>query len=314
MTARTQPGALDHPPPDPRAPTSVARRRRKVPASALRACAALLLLPLLAGCASTPIGSGSRDAEVQQDLREIKQRLVEIQREGAMTRVQVEEMERRIATLEARAGIRSGSTRSPGATSTPRPPTGRDTRPPTRSGDPVREERSPQPIEPASAGVEGRDIVVEPPARTAPDRAPASESPEGGDTPATATPISAAAQAIYDRGYTLYHQGRYLDAEAAFQRFLQAHSGTDLADNAQYWIGEARYARGDVPGSLAAFREVVSRYPEGNKVPDALLKAGQSLERLGDQESARRSYQELLDSFPNSAAALVAEERLQALP
>ncbi len=296
MTARTQPGALAPPPPG-------AHRRRKL---ALRACAALLLLPLLAGCASTPIGSSSRDAEVQQDLREIKQRLVEIQREGAMTRVQVEEMERRIATLEARAGIRSGSTRSPSATSTPRPS--------TRSGDPAREERPPQPIEPPSAGVEGRDIVVEPQGRTPPDRPPASAAPEGGDTPATATPISAAAQAIYDRGYTLYHQGRYLDAEAAFQRFLQAHSDTDLADNAQYWIGETRYARGDVPGSLAAFREVVARYPEGNKVPDALLKAGQSLERLGDRESARRSYQELVDSFPNSAAALVAEEHLQALP
>jgi len=257
-------------------------------------------------------------------LREIKQRLVEIQREGAMTRVQVEEMERRLATLEQRAGIRPPrSSSTSGATSSTRPrgTSARDTsaeatRP--RRDDPVREERPPQPIEPPSAGVEGRDIVVEPPVRTPPavDTRPTTPPARGpGDAPAAdATPISAAAQAIYDRGYTLYHQGRYLDAEASFQRFLQAHSGTDLADNAQYWIGEARYARGDVPGSLAAFREVVARYPEGNKVPDALLKAGQSLERLGDRESARRSYQELLDSFPNSAAALVAEERLQALP
>jgi len=46
-------------------------------------------------------------------------------------------------------------------------------------------------------------------------------------------PVEPAAQALYDRGYSLFHQGRYLDAEATFQRFLQAYSETDLSDNAQ---------------------------------------------------------------------------------
>jgi tol-pal system protein YbgF len=127
-------------------------------------------------------------------------------------------------------------------------------------------------------------------------------------------PVTPAVQALYDRGYTLYHQRHYVDAEASFQRFLQAEPNSELADNAQYWIGECRYSRGDMRGALAAFREAVARYPRGNKTPDALLKAGMSLEALGDKEGARTTYQEVLRQFPGTAVAAVAEERRAKLP
>ena len=119
---------------------------------------------------------------------------------------------------------------------------------------------------------------------------------------------------LYDRGYTLFHQGHFVDAEASFQRFLQANPGSELADNAQYWIGECRYSRNDLKGALAAFREVVEKYPKGNKVPDAMLKAGQCLEGMGDVEGARVTYREVVRRFPGSAAAAVAEERRAKLP
>ena len=128
--------------------------------------------------------------------------------------------------------------------------------------------------------------------------------------PATLQPVEPAAQALYDRGYTLYHQGKYLDAEASFQRFLQAYPATELSDNAQFWIGESRYARGDIRGALAAFREVVQKYPDGNKVPDALIKEGDCLEKLGDRDGARDRYNEVKRRFPDSGAAVMAADRL----
>ena len=157
--------------------------------------------------------------------------------------------------------------------------------------------------------------TVEAPGTPAP-APPSGAGPPGGERveAGSGTPVPAAGQALYDRGYTLYHQGRYLDAEATFQRFLQGHAGTELADNAQYWIGECRYARGDLRGALAAFREAVERFPGGNKAVDALLKAGITLEGLGDLGSARVTYEEVIRRFPDSAAAVVAGERLAALP
>ena len=99
------------------------------------------------------------------------------------------------------------------------------------------------------------------PAATARRREPASRSRRAPEASSPAT------QALYDRGYTLYHQGHYVDAEASFQRFLQANPGSELADNAQYWIGECRYSRNDIRGALAAFRETVERFPRGTRCP-----------------------------------------------
>jgi tol-pal system protein YbgF len=131
---------------------------------------------------------------------------------------------------------------------------------------------------------------------------------------ALTAPVDEAAQAIYDRGYTLYHQGRYVDAEAGFRRFLQGYPDTSLSDNAQYWIGESRFARNDFEGALAAFREVAERYPSGNKVADSLLKAADCLRQLDDPGSARATYDEVIRRFPGSAAAAMAEERRGQLP
>jgi len=97
------------------------------------------------------------------------------------------------------------------------------------------------------------------------------------------------------------------------RRFLRSYADTDLADNAQYWVGESRYARKDYAGALAAFRETVERFPEGNKVADALFKAGQCFEAQGDQGSALETYREVIQRYAETAAAARATERVRAL-
>jgi tol-pal system protein YbgF len=130
---------------------------------------------------------------------------------------------------------------------------------------------------------------------------------------ASSTAITPAAQALYDQAYSLYHQGRYVDAEETFHRFLAAYARTDLGDNARYWIGECRLARNELVAALASFRETVREYPDGNKTPDALLRAGEVLERLGDTDGARASYREVERRFPESAASAEASDRLERL-
>jgi tol-pal system protein YbgF len=169
-----------------------------------------------------------------------------------------------------------------------------------------------QPYPPSPAPPSRRPPVAPAPAPPATVQPPSPPSPPAVE--GKREPVTPAVQVLYDRGYTLYHQKHYVDAEASFQRFLQAEPNSELADNAQYWIGECRYSRGDMRGALAAFRETVARYPTGNKTPDALLKAGMSLESLGDKEGARNTYQEVLKRFPGTAVSAVAEERLAKLP
>jgi tol-pal system protein YbgF len=208
---------------------------------------------------------------------------------------------------------------------------------------PVRREPIPAVAEPANQPIEVVDIDLPatgpqpprpaPPKTTAPVQAPKPSAPVApapsiavkpaptapappvqGDIPLAGDGAVPASQALYDRGYSLFYQGHFVDAETSFQRFLQANPKSDLADNAQYWIGECRYSRNDVKGALAAFRQVVEKYPKGNKVADAMLKTGQCLEAMGDVEGARVTYREVIRRYSGSAAATAAEERRAKLP
>ncbi len=250
---------------------------------------------VLVGCASTLAGRPPEPV----DLEEVKARVLELQRQAAVADVEIERLRRQVAELESRLagpdGSRAGA--APAAAS--------------RAGSSV--ELPEEPPTPPPAAVEEEDLVtaavpvVEPPALDA----PVAEVPEPeGLGLAVLEPISAAAQAVYDRGYTLYHQGRYLDAETSFQEFLRDHPATDLSDNAQYWVGECRFARGEIEAALEAFRETVGRFPAGNKVADALVKMGDCLRALGDEAGALARYREVLERFPGTAAAATAEARL----
>jgi tol-pal system protein YbgF len=234
----------------------------------------------LTGCAS--LGGGSRDA----DIEELKARVIELQKKAAMAEVEIARLRQEV--MAARGAAPPSRPAAPAPPSLPSPPL----------------EVPPSPV---PSPIEEGDLEDAAP----PPDAPAAAAPTAG---APAQPVSPEAQSVYDQAYTLYHQGRYLDAETAFQRFLQAYGGTELADNAAYWIGECRYARGDLRGALAAFRETLERYPQGNKLSDALLKTGQCYETLGDFDSARAAYDELLARFGDSAAAEVARGRRERLP
>jgi tol-pal system protein YbgF len=261
----------------------------------------LTVLALAVGLSTTGCSGLMPEREPQPDeLAEIKSRVLELQRTAAMAQVEIDRLRLQVAALESRLG--AGEAPATAARTTAAPPTVPLPTPPPPAGSPPASEVSSGAVEETDLEIEPAEPAV-PPAEPPPPAAPAVPS---GDLTA---PVSEAAQALYDRGYTLYHQGRYVDAEASFRRFLQAYPDTSLSDNAQYWIGESRFARSDFDGALAAFREAAHRYPGGNKVADSLLKAADCLQRLGDAESAQQTYDQVIARFPGSAAAAMAEER-----
>ncbi len=236
-----------------------------------------LVLATSVGCSPALLSPVERR---EPEVEEMKARILELQRQARVSEVELERLRHQVAELEARLAAREGGTPAP-------EPTLDD-----RMGGADAAEAEP---------IESSDVP--PPAAPAARPLPAPD----------ANPLPAEAQELYDRGYTFYHRSLYLDAESAFQQFLSAYPESELADNAHYWIGEARFARADYRGALAAFRETVSRYPEGNKVPDALLKAADCLARLGDLAGAQDAYTEVIERYPASAAAISAEERRAAL-
>jgi tol-pal system protein YbgF len=87
-----------------------------------------------------------------------------------------------------------------------------------------------------------------------------------------------------------------------------------LLDNAQYWIGEAYYVTRDYDQAAQAFRAVGERWPNSRKAPDALLKLGYTQFEQKHLEDARATLNGVVQRFPGSDAARLAQERLQKLP
>ncbi len=103
-------------------------------------------------------------------------------------------------------------------------------------------------------------------------------------------------------------------ARLAFRGFLDQAPQHDYADNAQYWIGECYYTEREFRSAERAFRKVVERYPRGNKVPDAMLKLGFTLQMLGDEVGGRAVLESLTRAFPKHDASRLAVARLASPP
>lgn len=117
---------------------------------------------------------------------------------------------------------------------------------------------------------------------------------------------------LYNTAYLDFTRGKYQIAIAGLEQFIQMFPASDMADNAQYWIGECHYSLADLGKAEEAFRLVLSRYPTGNKVPAAAYKLGLVYLAQNRKPEARRQFREVIDKYPGTTEAKLAQDRLNA--
>jgi tol-pal system protein YbgF len=108
------------------------------------------------------------------------------------------------------------------------------------------------------------------------------------------------AKQLYEQAYGFLLQRDYGAAESAFESFLSRHPSDPLAGNAQYWLGESLYVRGQYRAAAGAFLKGYQNYARSPKAPESLLKLAMSLQRLGQKDAACSSYSELTAKFPTA--------------
>lgn len=173
----------------------------------------------------------------------------------------------------------------------------------------------------ARLAASGSDAAAPPPNEDAPGDADALNAPDTGaagsviapppDPVAVAPAVSPQQQAEYDRAFGLLKQSKYQDAIAAFQQLAEAWPDGPLADDAYYWMAEARYVNREFEAALNGFQTVVARYPESSRVPEALLKIGTIKYDIGAYAEAADIFSDLLARFPAHQAAVSAQTRLR---
>ncbi len=94
---------------------------------------------------------------------------------------------------------------------------------------------------------------------------------------------------------------------------LKIHPNSTYSANANYWLGQLLYNKGEFTSAKEAFSTVVDRFKESNKRGDSLVKLGMIAEKTGVPSSAKSYYQRVLKEYANSAAARIAQQQLNAL-
>ena len=147
--------------------------------------------------------------------------------------------------------------------------------------------------------------------------------PETG-LPTAQTPVPAAAavapvnpgvspQRLYDTAWADYTTGEWALAIQGFEVYISSFPRSELADDAQFYIGNTYYADGQYREAAGAFEQVVLNYSDGDRVAEALYKRGLALDRLAEPELARQAFELVVQNYPEDNMANLAQQWLDRL-
>jgi len=118
---------------------------------------------------------------------------------------------------------------------------------------------------------------------------------------------------LYDLTLELYREEKYEEAIAGFKNFVKKFPKSELADNAQYWVGESYMALKQYEQAILAFQGVIKKYPKGNKVPNAILRQALAFYEIKDKTSAKLLLKKLIKKYPKSSEAKIAKTKLRTM-
>jgi len=156
-----------------------------------------------------------------------------------------------------------------------------------------------------------------------------SGSAPAGATPGTTTPTSSgmgavpsaaaaaspapSADMLYSNGLRDITGGKYDLARQEFQDYLKYYSDTDLASNAQFYLGEIAYSQKRYQDAVSEYDKVLTVYPKSFKLAPARLKKGMALLELGQKTSGVRELREVVRRYPGTEEERRARARLKEL-
>ena len=137
----------------------------------------------------------------------------------------------------------------------------------------------------------------------------------GGAAASGQGPLTSASdpQALYQTAYNDYLRGNYDLATLGFRQYLESFPGTELADNAAYWIGECYFSQGKYQQAIREFDDILGRYPRSDKLASALLKKGYAYLEMGEREQGVVQLRHVVREYPGTDEANLARQRLSDL-
>jgi tol-pal system protein YbgF len=162
---------------------------------------------------------------------------------------------------------------------------------------------------PASSSPVGPGANATPPATDAPPLVPASapaRAPGGGMA-------GIASDTLYQNALRDFTTGKYDLSRQEFSDYVKNYGSTDLASNAQFYLGEISYSQGDYKDAVAQYNVVLNNYPQSYKLAASLLKKGMAELELGMKATGARDLKEVVRRFPGTDESRRASAKLKEL-
>jgi tol-pal system protein YbgF len=146
----------------------------------------------------------------------------------------------------------------------------------------------------------------------------------GGSVPSNAIPPSPSGSAslspggpppsadtLYSNGLRDITSGKYELASSEFQDYLKYYGDTDLASNAQFYLGEISYAQKNYEQAVREYDKVLNNYPKSFKLAPARFKKGMALLELGQKNPGIKELREVVRRYPGTEEERRARAKLK---
>ncbi|WDE07237.1 tol-pal system protein YbgF [Thalassomonas viridans] len=118
----------------------------------------------------------------------------------------------------------------------------------------------------------------------------------------------------YDHAVNLVLKDKkYQQAITEFDNFNKKYPNSTYAANAHYWLGQLLFNKGDLDKAKQEFDIVVNQHKGSNKRADAMLKLAMVAQKQNNKSRAVVLYRQLIEEYPGSTAAKLAQPRLDSL-
>jgi tol-pal system protein YbgF len=143
---------------------------------------------------------------------------------------------------------------------------------------------------------------------------PAAGMPPGlGSSPSASSAPPASADVLYSNGLRDINGKHYDLATQEFSDYMKFYGDTDLASNAQFYLGEIAFMQGQYQQALDAYNKVIENYPKSFKTASARMRKGFCLAELGQKAAAIRELRTVVRQYPGTDEAKRSAAKLREL-
>ncbi len=115
---------------------------------------------------------------------------------------------------------------------------------------------------------------------------------------------------LFQDGLNKFKENKIKEASWSFSSFVQKYPNSNKLPNALFWLGNSFYALGNCEKALNPYDRVVKQYPSFDKASEAMLTISNCYQELNKEKQSKETLENLIREYPNTDAAKEAKTRL----